>query len=126
MNKRLFINFIFISVLIFACNGGSIKFIMTDHNGYAEELFVIPDNGKIRIIEIDAACSEVEKAGKIYKTHYLFTLGELKTILNIDCSEFSPTEYFSVEKGDKIKMIIKHGEASTRYKIKYEFVSNNN
>jgi hypothetical protein len=122
MKKYLIITLILTAILLLACEGGSMKFITTDHDGYAEEYFMIPENGKIKITELDANCSEVEKAGKFYHTQYLFTLGELRTVLNTECTDFKPTEFINVEKGDKIKMMIKHGEASTRYKIKYEFV----
>jgi hypothetical protein len=123
MKTYLFIISLISTIFLFACgDGGSIKFITTDHDGYAEEIFVIPENGKIKITELDANCSEVEKAGKFYHTQYVFTLGELRTVLNTECTDFKPTEFINVEKGDKIKMMIKHGEESTRYKIKYEFI----
>lgn len=124
MKKYLFITFVFVSILFMACEEGSIKFITTDHDGYAEELFVIPETGKIKITEIDANCNEIEKAGKFYKTHYEFDIRGMKVVLNSDCSDFKPTEFTTVEKGDKIKMVIRHGEANTRYKIKYEFIVN--
>ena len=122
MKKHLCITFILLSITLFACDESSFKFITTDHNGYAEELFPITESGKMRIIEVDANCSEVEIAGKFHKTLYWFTMGEFKTLLNSECTDFKPTEFFIVQKGDKIKMMIKYGEENTRYKIKYEFV----
>lgn len=122
MKKNLFFILIPLLALILACEEGSMKIITTDHTGYAEEMFVVPEDGKIRITELDANCSEVERAGKFYKTTYIFTIGDFKTILNSQCSEFSPTQFVDVSKGDKIKMMIKYGEESTKYRVKYEFV----
>jgi hypothetical protein len=119
--RRAFL-FIFSLVLLSSCGEGTMKFITTDRNGYAEEAFIMPADGKIKILEIDASCSEVERGGKFRKTHYYFTLYDLKTILDCDCDGFKPTEYVNVTKDDKVKLIIKYGEESTRYRIKYDFL----
>jgi hypothetical protein len=116
-----FLGFIII-MMFFSCGEGTMRYIMTDRNGYAEESIVIPANGKIKILEIDANCNEVERGGKFRKTHYYFTLYDLKTILDCDCDNFKQTDYLSVTKDDKIKLIIKYGEESTKYRIKYDFV----
>jgi len=126
MKKRYFYFIVSLVIFLTACDDGNMQFITTDHTGYAEEYMTIPENGKIRITELDANCSEVERAGKFHKTQYIFTIGDFKTILNAECSEFKPTGFIDVQKGDKIKMMIKYGEESTRYKIKYEFVGVNN
>jgi len=126
MNRYIFLSLFFFIIVISSCEEGNVKYILTDQDGYAEELFVIPENGKIKITAIDANCNEVNKGGKLFYTQYLFTLRDFKVILNTECTNFNPTEYFEVEKGDKIKMIIKHGEGNTRYKILYDFQVSNN
>jgi len=121
MNRYIYSFLFFFFILIVGCEEGNVKYILTDQDGYAEEYFIIPESGKIKITAIDANCNEINKGGKLFYTQYLFTLRDFKVILNSNCTNFSPTEYFEVEKGDKIKMVIKHGEGNTRYKILYDF-----
>jgi hypothetical protein len=122
MKNLLITGLLFFVFQIYSCEEGSMRTITTDHNGYAEEYMKIPANGKIKIVDIDANCAEIERAGKFYKTRYIFTLRELTVILDCTCDQFKSTEYFNVTKDDKIKLSIRNGEAETRYKIKYDFV----
>jgi hypothetical protein len=121
MKKALLLGFIFCVFQIYSCEDGMMYYITTDQAGFAQEFFKIPANGKFKITDIDAQCSEMQKGGRIYKTHYLFTLRELTLVLDCDCDNFKEMEYIKVEKGDKIRMAITHGEATSKYKIKYDF-----
>jgi hypothetical protein len=123
--KKLFLFTILFSLLTFvSCDDETMYIITTDHSGYAEEYLKIPTNGKIKFTYIDALCGEVNKGGRIYKTHYQVSLRELTVFFDCYCDNFIPTEYFKVEKGDKIRLIIQNGEVTTRYKIKYDFIEN--
>jgi hypothetical protein len=122
MKKLLLFGIVILFFQFCSCDDGTMYYITTDQSGFAQEFLKIPADGKIKITSVDALCSEVQKAGKFFRTHYLFSLRELTVILDCDCDNFKPTEYFNVQKDDKIKLVITHGEVTAKYKIKYEFI----
>jgi hypothetical protein len=109
-------------ILFLRCGEMNLYVVTTDHNGYADETFKAPEDGKIKIFVIDGVCNETNLGGKYYWTHFQFLLETYTIILDCNCDKFQPTEYINVKKGDRIRFIIQHGELTSKYNVRYEFI----
>jgi hypothetical protein len=122
MKKMLLMVLLLSIIQIYSCDEGLVIFLNADQFGICQDYFTVPANGKFKITEVDRQCYEIQSKGIIYKTHYKFVLNEAVVVLDCDCNRFEPGDYYKVEKGDKIKLILQYAERYTRYRVKYDFI----